>query len=98
MPKQIPIAVGLLATLLVIPARADEGQKSSLESQVNLHISGGIGVPLNPTGKFAGIGGTFQAGAGPNLGRHHSIVGEFMWHSLPPNQNALLPVLMHFVY
>jgi hypothetical protein len=87
------IVLGLVATLFAIPVRADEGQKSPAESQVNLHIGGGIGVPLDPTGKFAGIGGTFQAGAGPNLGSHHSIVGEFMWHGLPPNQSALLPVL-----
>lgn len=93
MPKQSLIMVGLLATLFVIPARADEGQGKTGPSQVNLHIGGGIGVPLNPTGKFAGIGGTFQAGAGPNFGIHHSIVGEFMWHALPPNQSALLPVV-----
>jgi hypothetical protein len=93
MPRQSLIVVGLLATLLAIPVRANEGQASPDASQVNLHIGGGIGVPLDPTGKFAGIGGTFQAGAGPNLGSHHSIVGEFMWHGLPPNQSALLPVL-----
>jgi hypothetical protein len=95
MVRKILIVVGLLATL-VIPVRADEDQKSPTESQVNLHIGGGIGVPLDPTGKFAGIGGTFQAGAGPNFGNHHSIVGEFMWHALPPNQSALLPVLNAF--
>lgn len=33
-------------------------------------------------GQLAGIGGTFQAGAGPNLGVHHSIVGEFR-NSMP---------------
>jgi hypothetical protein len=93
--RKILFVVGLLATL-VIPVRSDEGQKSPAESQVNLHIGGGIGVPLYPTGKFAGIGGTFQAGAGPNLGIHHSIVGEFMWHALPPNQSTLLPVLNAF--
>jgi len=93
MAKQNLIVVGLVATLFAIPVHADETQPSPVESQVNLHIGGGIGVPLDPTGKFAGIGGTFQAGAGPNLGSHHSIVGEFMWHALPPNQSALLPVL-----
>src|SRR6267378_3845327 len=86
--------IGFLATAFVIPVHGDEGQAPQDKvSQINLHIGGGIGVPLNPTGKFAGVGGTFQAGAGPNLGSHHSIVGEFMWHALPPNRNALLPVL-----
>lgn len=89
--------VGLLATLFVIPVHADEDQPTERKvSAVNLHIGGGIGVPLDPTGNFAGVGGTFQVGAGPNLGEHHSIVGEFMWHGLPPNRNALLPVLNAF--
>jgi len=96
MPKRGLIKVGLLATLFVIPAMADEGQASKTASQVNLHIGGGVGVPLDPTGNFSGIGGTFQAGAGPNFGNHHSIFGEFMWHGLPPNQSALLPVLNAF--
>ncbi len=59
MPRQSLIVVGLLATLLAIPVRANEGQASPDASQVNLHIGGGIGVPLDPTGKFAGIGGTW---------------------------------------
>jgi len=94
MAKSSLIVVGLLAMLFAIPAFADEGQTTEKQlSPINLHIGGGIGVPLDPTGNFAGVGGTFQAGAGPNLGHHHSIVGEFMWHGLPPNRSALLPVL-----
>ena len=94
MTKQNLIVVGLLATLFAIPVHADDQQVSERKvSSANLHIGGGIGVPLDPTGNFAGVGGTFQAGAGPNLGRHHSIVGEFMWHGLPPNRSALFPVL-----
>lgn len=94
MLKQNLLVVGLLATLFAIPVHADEGQVTEGKvSAVDLHIGGGIGVPLDPTGNFAGVGGTFQAGAGPNLGKHHSIVGEFMWHGLPPNRSALLPIL-----
>lgn len=86
------IVLGLLVALCVIPAMADEAQ----ESQFNFHIGGGIGVPLNPTAGFAGIGGTFQVGAGPNLGKHSSIVGEFMWQGLPPTRSALLPIVNSF--
>jgi hypothetical protein len=86
--------IGLVAMLFAIPAHADDDQATESHlSAVNMHIGGGIGVPMDPTGNFAGVGGTFQAGAGPNLGTHHSIVGEFMWHGLPPTRNALLPVL-----
>ena len=59
MAKQNLIVVGLVATLFAIPVHADETQPSPAESQVNLHIGGGIGVPLEPTGKFAGIGWHF---------------------------------------
>jgi hypothetical protein len=91
------IVVGLVAALFAIPVHADDGQATEPHlSAVNMHIGGGIGVPMDPTGNFAGVGGTFQAGAGPNLGNHHSIVGEFMWHGLPPNRSALLPVLNAF--
>ena len=59
MAKQSLFAFGLLAILFAIPAFADEGQTSEKQlSAVNLHIGGGIGVPLDPTGNFAGVGGT----------------------------------------
>jgi hypothetical protein len=58
-----------------------------------MHIGGGIGVPLSGTSDFAGISGVFQIGAGPNLGRRSSIVGEFMWHGLSANRNALIPIV-----
>jgi hypothetical protein len=61
-------------------------------SKVNLHIGGGIGVPTGETGRFAGLSGAFQIGAGPNLSAHNSLVGEFMWQGLPPNNNALSAV------
>ena len=93
MRKQSLIVFGLLTTLFVIPARADESEGSPY----NLHIGGGIGVPLNPTSDFAGVSGTFQVGAGPNLTSHQSIAGEFMWQGLPPNRNALTTVNAHCV-
>ena len=63
------IVVGLVAALFAIPVHADDGQATEPHlSAVSMHIGGGIGVPMDPTGNFAGAGGTFQAGAGPNLG------------------------------
>ena len=54
-----------------------------------MHIGGGIGIPLGRTADFAGLSGTFQVGAGPNLSAHSSIVGEFMWQGLPPTPRVL---------
>jgi hypothetical protein len=83
------LVAGLLLTVLAaIPIQAQ-----TVTYPYNLHLGGGIGVPLSTSAKFAGIGGTFQIGAGPNLGKHSSIVGEFMWHGLPPNQQALAPIV-----
>src|SRR5258708_38956225 len=80
-------AIGLFGVLWAISVEAQSA------SPFNLHIGGGIGVPLNPTANFAGISGTFQIGAGPNLSRSSSIVGEFLWQGLPPTRDTLLPIV-----
>ncbi|MGE0406453.1 MAG: hypothetical protein AB7O65_09145 [Candidatus Korobacteraceae bacterium] len=61
-------------------------------TRFNFNIGGGIGVPLNPTGAYAGISGNFVSGAGYNFDSHHSVVGQFMWHGLPPNRRVLVPI------
>jgi len=81
------VGIALLVALCAISAQAQSS------SPFNLHIGGGIGVPLNPTANFAGISGTFQIGAGPNLSRSSSIVGEFLWQGLPPTRDTLLPIV-----
>src|SRR5215472_10316259 len=88
MRSQTLLAIGLLVALFAVPAHADEAQ----ESPFNFHIGGGFGVPLNPTANFTGLSGSFQVGGGPNLTKHQSIVGEFLWQGMPPNHNSLLPV------
>src|SRR3979490_3453784 len=84
---QSVVGIALLVALCAISAQAQSS------SPFNLHIGGGIGVPLNPTANFAGISGTFQIGAGPNLSRSSSIVGEFLWQGLPPTRDTLLPIV-----
>lgn len=61
-------------------------------SHFNFNIGAGVGVPLNPTGAYAGISANFVTGGGYNFDRHNAIVGQFMWHGLPPNRRVLLPV------
>jgi len=81
--SMLTLLTACLGTYSAITAQAQEQPK------FNFHIGGGIGTPLNPTAEFAGVSGAFQIGAGPNLSDHSSLVGEFMWHGLPPNSNAL---------
>lgn len=79
----------VIPALCVLAALSGYAQDSH---SYNFHIGGGIGVPLGYTADFAGISGTFQLGAGPNLNEHSSIVGEFMWHGLPATQNVLTAI------
>jgi hypothetical protein len=81
------IGISLLVLFYAIPSRAQD------ISHFNFHVGGGFGIPLNPTARYAGLSGTFQVGAGPNLNSHNSLVGEFMWHGLPANRSALLPLV-----
>lgn len=92
----------LLVFVWTIPGRAQDtgstqpGQSASFNvanSPFNFNIGGGFGVPLNPTARFAGLSGTFQLGAGPNLTEHSSLVGEFMWQGLPADRRALAQII-----
>lgn len=87
--------LSVLGAFLNIPAFGQDNDSSHSEGphSFNMHIGGGFGVPLGRTSDFAGLSGAFQVGAGPNLSAHSSIVGEFMWQGLPPNQRILAVVV-----
>lgn len=103
MNRKVVIGIWLLLVLLCItPARAQDSSATPLpdppmpnaeNSPFNFHIGGGFGVPLNPTANYAGLSGTFQVGAGPNLNKHNSLFGEFLWQGLPATRTALLPII-----
>jgi Outer membrane protein beta-barrel domain len=61
-------------------------------TQLNFNIGGGVSTPLNPTGQYAGANGNFVVGAGYNIDKNNSILGEFLWNGLPPNRFALRPI------
>jgi hypothetical protein len=90
MSKQIAISIGLLIAALAVPLGA-QGVPPDL-TKFNFNIGGGIDTPLNPIGKFVGISGNFLMGAGYNIDKHNSIVGEFGWVGLPSNI-GIQPVL-----
>lgn len=96
--------ISLLVLLWAVPVRAqDTGDAQSGHTQAvnadtspfNFRLGGGFGVPLGSTARFAGLSGTFQVGAGPNLSKHSSLVGEFMWQGLPANRSVLLQLNRH---
>jgi hypothetical protein len=65
----------LLASAFCLPAQ---------DGRITINAGGGVGVPLNPTADFAGVGGAFSFGVGENFSQHNALVGEFWWHGLPP--------------
>jgi hypothetical protein len=80
------ISLGLLGAACMLPLQADD------YSKLNFNIGGGVSTPLNPTANFVGVSGNFAAGAGYNLSKSNSIIGEFMWSGLPPSLSVLHPV------
>ena len=80
--------ITILGTLgcVVFPALA---QHQNEEGEFNFGMGGGLTVPLNPIGRFAGVGGSFLASSGVNLDQHSSVLGQFMWNGLPPSVGAI---------
>ena len=78
MSNKLLIAIGLFLGILSVQAQ---------DGRLNFNVGGGIGVPLNPTADYAGVGGNFNVGIGDNLDQHNALIGQFMWHGLPPTVN-----------
>jgi Outer membrane protein beta-barrel domain len=83
--KKIMISVGLLAPICVPAVQAADFSKFAFNT------GGGVSTPLSPTSNYAGVSGNFQAGAGYNIDKTNSIIGEFAWNGLPPNITTLHP-------
>jgi Outer membrane protein beta-barrel domain len=81
MPKGLLITISVWTVVVMMPARAQEGR-------FNFSAGGGVGVPLNPTADFAGVGGNFITGVGYNVSEHSAVIGQYMWHGLPPSLSA----------
>ena len=78
MPKTLLLCACLFGGAFFLPAQ---------DGRINFNVGGGVGVPLNPTAQFAGVGGAFSFGVGENLSQHNAVIGEFLWHGLPPTVN-----------
>jgi hypothetical protein len=83
MVNRLLVSIGLLSVVGIIPVLAEDYNKFTMLA------GGGVGVPLNPTATYAGVGGNFLTGAGYRFDEHNAVIGEFMWHGLPPSVDAL---------
>ena len=80
------MTMGLLSAVCVAPIQA---QNQTEEGEFNFSAGGGLWVPLNPTAKCAGVGGSSVGGGGYYIDKHDSIVGQFMWDGLLPSVGAI---------
>src|SRR5579884_2727213 len=83
--REIVMLASLAAAVGIVPLGAQE-------TRLNFDIGGGVSTPLNPTARYTGISGNFVGGAGYNIDKHNSIIGEFMWSGMPPNLTAVHPI------
>ena len=91
--RVVAFAICLLtATLVPRTLCAQEDYEPGPDNKFNSHIGFVMSSPVNPMAKFAHFGWGFTYGAGYNLSRHHSLIGEVMWNRLYPTTQALLPI------
>jgi hypothetical protein len=86
MSTKILSVAGLLVLAGMAPLCADDW------SHFAFNIGGGVTTPLNPTANYVGVSGNFSTGAGYNIDKHNSIIGEFMWNGMPPSLSVFHPV------
>jgi hypothetical protein len=58
------------------------------DSKLNTNLGAGVTVPVNPTARFVDPSANLVVGAGYNISKHHSLIGQFMWAHLPPANEA----------
>lgn len=85
----VGLAVAMLAWAIPLHAQDEEfGEDSKLNTNAGISWT----VPTNPTAQFVNFGwGVMTFGAGYNFSKHHAVIGEFMWNSLYPTNEALRP-------
>ena len=86
--RGVLIGVSLLTVACgVLHAQSDD-------EKLNSHFGAAISVPLNPTARYVHTGWGLHGGAGYNVSRHHSVIGEYMWNRLYATDGALQPLQM----
>jgi hypothetical protein len=74
-----------------LPMKAQNSDSEPLR-RLNSNAAFTISAPLNQTANYVSAGWGVVYGAGFNFNKHHSVVGEVLWNSLPPGDQALAPI------
>jgi len=92
--KRIFVMIVGWTCLLAFPggirAQVESGGDDNPNITTNLGIP--LSIPLNPTSRFVSAGWGLDAGIGYNFNRRNAVIGEFMWNSLYPTNEALQPI------
>jgi len=78
--------------LVFLVVATDPRSVLAQDSKITTNLGMGVSVPLNPTAQLVGASVNVVLGAGYNLDKYNSFIGQFMWSGLPPNTFALRPI------
>jgi Outer membrane protein beta-barrel domain len=85
-------ATKILIAMSIASLLCNTLQAQDDSDKINSNIVGAVSLPLSPTSKTVHTSWGLAGGAGYNLSRHHSVIGEFMWTALYPSASALQPI------
>lgn len=91
MPRPVNIFTFILAVASVSTLNAQTASKQDFE-KLNTNLGIMVSVPLNPTARFVSLGWGLVAGAGYNINKRNSLIGELMWNRLYASDGALEPL------
>jgi hypothetical protein len=82
------VAIIVLIWLTPLYAQYEFGEGSKL----NTNLGANWVMPVNPSAQFVNVGFGFVAGAGYNMSKRNSVIGEFMWNRIYPTGGSLDPI------
>jgi len=80
---------GAMGQAMPSPYPYDEGND---DPRASVHLGTPLVIPFNPTARAVHLGFGVVVGAGYNFTRQHGLVGEFLWNTLLPTNEALAKV------
>jgi hypothetical protein len=86
--RSAALVILICAFIIPLEAQHDPEPFRRLNSNVGFVVS----APVSHSAAYTSIGWGFVYGAGYNISKHHSLIGEVMWNSLGPNAAALAPI------
>lgn len=82
--------LAVASSLAIAQAAPTYAERDTEDNPVgNVHLGAPIVIPLNPTARAVHLGFGFDVGGGYNFNRHHGLIGDLLWNSLLPTNEAL---------